>query len=80
MKRPQKDNELSARRIGRRAMILGGRTAGLYGRPGARMRYMQVEEADKFRLLAEDNRIRFDLIPPARGLIFDRKRAAYRCQ
>jgi len=39
---------------------------------GARMRYMQVEKADEFRLLAEDNRISIRLIPPARGLIHDR--------
>ena len=39
---------------------------------GARMRYMQVEKADEFRLLAEDNRISIRLIPPARGLIQDR--------
>ncbi|MEO0828835.1 MAG: penicillin-binding protein 2 [Pseudomonadota bacterium] len=72
MKRPQKDNELSARRINRRAMILGGGQLAFMAVLAGRMRYMQVEEADKFRLLAEDNRIRFDLIPPARGLIFDR--------
>ena len=34
---------------------------------GARMRYMQVEEADQFRLLAEENRINIRLIPPERG-------------
>ena len=39
---------------------------------GLRMRYMQVEEADKYRLLADENRINIRLIPPARGLIFDR--------
>jgi penicillin-binding protein 2 len=39
---------------------------------GLRMRHMQVEQADEFRLLAEDNRISIRLIPPARGLIHDR--------
>ncbi|MEO0681376.1 MAG: penicillin-binding protein 2, partial [Pseudomonadota bacterium] len=37
-----------------------------------RMRQLQVEEADRFRLLAEENRINIRLIPPARGRIFDR--------
>ena len=36
------------------------------------MRYLQVERADDFRLLAEENRINIRLLPPARGLIFDR--------
>ncbi len=34
---------------------------------------MQVEQADEFRLLAEENRINVRLIPPARGPIPDRK-------
>ena len=36
------------------------------------MRYVQVDQADEFRLLAEENRINIRLIPPARGRIFDR--------
>jgi penicillin-binding protein 2 len=40
---------------------------------GLRMRYMQVEQADDFRLLAEENRINVRLIPPARGVIRDRR-------
>ena len=37
-----------------------------------RMRFLQVEQADRFRLLADENRINIRLIPPARGRIFDR--------
>jgi penicillin-binding protein 2 len=37
-----------------------------------RMRSMQVEHADEFRLLAEENRINIRLLPPSRGLVFDR--------
>jgi penicillin-binding protein 2 len=33
---------------------------------------MQVEHADEFRLLAEENRINIRLLPPSRGLVFDR--------
>jgi hypothetical protein len=36
------------------------------------MRYLQVERAADFRLLAEENRINVRLLPPERGLIFDR--------
>ena len=38
----------------------------------ARMRYMQVDQADQFRLLADENRINIRLIPPKRGEIYDR--------
>ena len=36
---------------------------------------MQVEQADQFRVLAEENRISIRLIAPARGQIFDRNGA-----
>ena len=37
-----------------------------------RMRHLQVDQADQFRLLAEENRINIRLIPPKRGEIYDR--------
>jgi penicillin-binding protein 2 len=36
------------------------------------MQHLQVDQADEFRLLAEENRINIRLIPPTRGQIFDR--------
>ncbi len=72
MKRTPKDTEESARRISRRGLILGGAQAAMIGALALRMRYMQVEQADQFRLLAEENRINLRLLPPARGLIYDR--------
>ena len=72
MKRSQKETEDSARKITRRSMIMGGFMLLTGGALAARMRYLQVERADDFRLLAEENRIRIDLLPPARGLIYDR--------
>jgi penicillin-binding protein 2 len=72
MRRPTKDTARGARKISRRALIVGGLQAGFMGVLALRMRYMQVEEADKFRLLAEENRVKIRLIPPARGEIFDR--------
>ncbi len=72
MRRTPKDTEESARIIGRRGLILGGAQLAFVGILAARMRYMQVEQADEFRLLADENRINIRLIPPARGLIFDR--------
>lgn len=72
MKRPYKDTEESARKISRRALVLGAGQLAFMGLLGLRMRFMQVEQADEFRLLAEENRINIRLIPPARGLIYDR--------
>ncbi len=52
-------------------MLLGTAQLGVMGILGARMGSMQVEQADTFRMLAEENRINIGLIPPARGLIYD---------
>lgn len=72
MKRTAKEIEDSARQIGRRSVIVGGLFGGTAAVLAGRMRYLQVERADDFRLLAEDNRISIRVIPPERGLIFDR--------
>ena len=71
MRRPSKDTAESARKITRRALVVGTAQLGLIGVLGLRMRSMQVEQADQYRLLAEENRINIRLLPPARGLIFD---------
>lgn len=39
---------------------------------GGRARFLGVDQADAFQLLAEENRINLQLIAPARGLILDR--------
>lgn len=72
MRRPTRDTALSQKRITRRGLIVGGAQAGFLGLLAWRMRYLQVEQADQFRLLADENRIKIRLIPPARGQIFDR--------
>ncbi|MCA8868281.1 MAG: penicillin-binding protein 2 [Rhodobacteraceae bacterium] len=60
------------RRITRRGLIVTGLQAGFIGLLAARLRYLQVNQAEEFRLLAEENRVNIRLLPPARGLIFDR--------
>ncbi len=72
MIRNPKDIETSNRLISRRALILGGAQLAFMGVLGLRMRYLQVEQADQFRMLAEENRINIRLIAPERGLIYDR--------
>ena len=73
MKRSPRDAALSARLVSRRGLVLGGAQLAVVGVLAARMRQLQVEEADQFRLLAEENRINLRLLPPARGQIFDRE-------
>ncbi len=75
MRRHPKDSAESGRRITRRGLIMGGAQLAFMGVLGLRMRYMQVEQADQFRVLAEENRISIRLIAPARGQIFDRNGA-----
>lgn len=72
MKKSPKDIEESARKISRRGLVMGGLQLGFMGLLALRMRYLQVDQADQFRLLAEENRIKIRLIPPTRGLIYDR--------
>jgi penicillin-binding protein 2 len=72
VRRTLKDTEDSARMIGRRALMLGGAMGAMVAALGVRLRYLQVDQADEFRLLAEENRINIRLIPPTRGLIHDR--------
>ena len=56
----------------RRAAILGSAQAALVATLIGRMYYLQVVQADRYRMLAEDNRINLQLIPPPRGRIVDR--------
>ena len=72
MRRNPREVDGLHRRLGRRALLAGGLQLGFAGALALRMRYLQVEQADKFRLLAEENRINIRLIAPARGQIFDR--------
>ena len=72
MRRSPKETEQAASLVTRRGVVLGGLQLGFMGILGLRMRHMQVTEADSYRLLAEENRINVRLIPPSRGIIYDR--------
>ena len=56
----------------RRAFLLGGAMTLFTTALAYRMHFLQVKEASKFRMLADENRINIRLISPARGKIFDR--------
>jgi penicillin-binding protein 2 len=72
MRRNPKELDTVHRTMSRRAALLGGAQLAFVGALGLRMRYMQVDQADQFRMLAEENRINIRLIPPSRGELFDR--------
>lgn len=72
MRRSRAETDASHNKLSRRAALLGGAQLLFMGGLAARMRYLQVDQADQFRLLAEENRINIRLIPPKRGEIFDR--------
>ncbi|MEM6637536.1 MAG: penicillin-binding protein 2 [Pseudomonadota bacterium] len=76
MKRADKDKALSRRVISRRALIVGGLQGAFMGVLAMRMRFMQVDQADEYRMLAEENRINMRLLAPPRGIIFDRNEVA----
>ncbi len=56
----------------RRALLLGGLQGVLIGTLAGRLYQLQVLETQRFSTLAEENRINLRLLPPSRGLIFDR--------
>jgi penicillin-binding protein 2 len=72
MRRNPRDTEESNRSLNRRTLMLSGAMGAMVAVLGVRMRYLQVDQADEFKLLAEENRINIRLIPPERGLIQDR--------
>ena len=72
MRRTQKELEDSSRTITRRSLMMGGAMTAMVIALGVRMRYLQIDQAEEFKLLAEENRINIRLIPPKRGLIQDR--------
>lgn len=71
MLQKNEDNERQ-RSFSRRALLLGGAQSLLLAGLAGRMYYLQVVEADRYRTLAEDNRINLRLLPPPRGRILDR--------
>ena len=56
----------------RRTLVMAGGQATLFGALAARMYYLQVVEADRYRLMAEANRVNVQLLTPQRGRIVDR--------
>ncbi len=56
----------------RRTMVVGGVMAGIGTLLAARMGYIALAENERYKLLAESNRVNMTLIPPRRGWFIDR--------
>ena len=57
----------------RRALLIGFSQVGLFGLLVGRVFQIQVNEADNYPLLSDNNRFNIDLIAPSRGNIYDRQ-------
>lgn len=68
MNREVERSKIFSRRV---ALLLGGQL-GLFGVLAARLYYLQILEGEKYKVLADENRISLRLIPPVRGKIVDR--------
>ncbi len=73
MKHAQQDAGRAQRVLTRRGLLLSTAALAFSGGLVARMRFLQIDQADAYRMLADQNRINIRLIPPSRGLIYDRK-------
>lgn len=56
----------------RRAFVLGGMKLGLFGVLASRLYSLQVLQGDRYRTLADQNRISMRVLIPPRGIIIDR--------
>ncbi len=60
------------RRVHRRIVLAGFLKASAVALLGWNIRKLQIEDSEDYKLLADANRVNLRLIPPSRGLIFDR--------
>lgn len=71
MRKPQGDGQ-AAMPVTRRGLFVLGVQLVIAGALAWRMRQLQVVETERYRLLADENRINMELIPTARAQLFDR--------
>ena len=59
------------RLFSRRAFMISIGQAALLTALGGRLAYLQLFEGDRYKTLAENNRVDMRLLPPSRGIIYD---------
>lgn len=63
----------AVRSFTRRALFLGFMQWGILGILVSRLGWLQLSEGQRYKTLADKNRINIKLLPPSRGLILDRQ-------
>ncbi len=66
------DSEDNTGKISRRAALLGFGGLGVFGVLSSRLYYLQVLQAQNYKVLSDKNRFNFNTIIPERGRILDR--------
>ena len=67
-----KQNADTVKVFTRRAFVIGGLQASLLAVLGGRLAYLQVAQGQRYRVMADKNRISIKMIAPSRGEIVDR--------
>ena len=71
MERSSFRKSLLDKSLTRRAILIGAGQLVFVGFLIRQMRELQLQETEKYQLLAEENRIDIRILPPVRGIIFD---------
>lgn len=66
-----RDHEQS-REFTRRALLIGAMQGGLLALLGGRLAWLQLVQGQRYKTLAEENRINLKMMAPSRGIIYDR--------
>jgi penicillin-binding protein 2 len=66
------DNAAQRQTFTRRALWIGGAQVGALSLIGGRLWHLQVEEQNRYGLLADENRVSVQMLAPERGRILDR--------
>lgn len=72
IRNPARSGEDPRPALTRRGLMLAGIQLGVVTTLALKLRSMQVERAEEYRLLADGNSVKIRLLVPARGLIHDR--------
>lgn len=62
----------TTKKFTRRSVFLLASQIAVIGVLSWRIRKLQIEDTERYRLLAEENRVNIRILPPQRGLIFDK--------
>lgn len=66
------EHDQMSKKINRRAALLGIGGLGVFGVLASRLYYLQVSQAENYKVLSDNNRFNFNMTIPERGRILDR--------